>query len=149
MLILTFKYIKNMCPYYLCDQFNFVHNFHDHTTRNLSANTLIVPNYKSNSGKRAFLVKPANFWNNVPPSIRLNLDNLTLYQFKTNVFTSALKICLVYHSNDVWICTCIWSNFFLLMINDSYFYNQYVYFILYVPYIFIKCINERPLGKQC
>ena len=42
-----------------------------------------------NSGKRTFLVRASNLWNNVPPSIRTELDNLTLYHFKTNVIASS------------------------------------------------------------
>ena len=75
---------------YLIDQLNLVHNFHDHITSNHSTNTLIVPRYKSNSENNMFLVRAANLRNNVSPSIRADLDNLSLYQFKTSVFTSAL-----------------------------------------------------------
>ena len=89
MLILTFKCLKNMCPDYLCNQFNFVQNVHNHITRSHTSNTLIVPKCNSNSGKRTFLVRAANLWNNVPPSIRTELDNLTLYYFKTNVIASS------------------------------------------------------------
>ena len=85
MLILTFKCIKDMCPDYLCNQFKFVHNIHDHITRSHTTNTLVVPKCNSNSGKRTFLVRAASLWNNITPSIRADLDNLTLSQFKTSV----------------------------------------------------------------
>ena len=78
-----------MCPDYLCNQFNFVHNIHNHITRSHTSNTLIVPKCNSNSGKRTFLVRASNLWNNVPPSIRTELDNLTLFHFKTNVIASS------------------------------------------------------------
>ena len=90
MLILTFKCIKDMCPDYLCNQFKFVHNIHDHITRSHTTNTLVVPKCNSNSGKRTFLVRAASLWNNITPSIRADLDNLTLSQFKTSVITSVL-----------------------------------------------------------
>ena len=89
MLILTFKCLKKMCPDYLCNQFNFVHNVHNHITRSHTSNTLIVPKCNSNSGKRTFLVRAANLWNNVPLSICAELDNLTLYHFKTNIIASS------------------------------------------------------------
>ena len=69
MLILTFKCLKEMCLGYLCNQFNFVHNIHNYITRSHTSNTLIVPKCNSNSGKRTYLVRAANLWNNVPPSI--------------------------------------------------------------------------------
>ena len=90
MLILIFKCIKDMCPDYLCNQFRFVHNIHDHITRSHTTNTLVVPKCNSNSGKRTFLVRAASLWNNITPSIRADLDNLTLSQFKTSVITSVL-----------------------------------------------------------
>ena len=49
MLILTFKCMKSMCPDYLCNMFNFVHDNHDHVTRSHTSNTLIVPKYNSNT----------------------------------------------------------------------------------------------------
>ena len=80
-----------MCPDYLCNQFKFVHNIHDHKTRSHTTNTLVVPKCNSNSGKRkAFLVRAASLWNNITPSIRADLGNLTLSQFKTSVITSVL-----------------------------------------------------------
>ena len=76
-------------PDYLCNQFKFVHTLLKHITRSHTSNTLIVPKCNSNSGSRTFLVRAANLWNNVPPSIRAELDNLTLYQFKTNVIAQS------------------------------------------------------------
>ena len=89
MILLTFKCIKNMCPEYLCNQFDFVHNAHDHKTRSHSSNTLIVPKCNSNSGKRTFIVRAANLWNNLPPSYRVNFETMSLHQFKTSIITSA------------------------------------------------------------
>ena len=97
MLILTFKCPKNMCPDYLCNQFNFVHNMHNHITRSHTSKTLIVRKCNSNSGKRTFLVRAANLWNNVPPSIRTELDNLTLYLLKQMSLLHHFKyFCLPY-----------------------------------------------------
>ena len=85
MLILTFKCIKNMCPNYLCNQFNFVHDYHEHLTRNHTTNTLIVPKCSSNSGQRTFIVRAANLWNNLPASFHADLENMSLYQFKARI----------------------------------------------------------------
>ncbi len=74
-----------MCPDYLCDMFNFVHDNHNHVTRSHTSNTLIVPKYNSNSGKRTFIVRAAYLWNSLSASIRVELHNMSLYQFKTNV----------------------------------------------------------------
>jgi len=90
MLTLIFKCLKNMCPDYLCNQFNFVHNNHDHITRSHTTNTLIVPKFNSNSGKRTFLVRAANLWNKLLPPIRAELYNMSMYQFKSNVLVSTL-----------------------------------------------------------
>ncbi len=54
MLIFTFKCIKKLRPEYLCNQFNFVHDSHNHKTRNQTTNTLIVPKSSSNSGDHTF-----------------------------------------------------------------------------------------------
>lgn len=77
-----------MCPDYLCNQFNFVHNNHDHITRSHTTNTLTVPKCNSNSGQRTFIVRASNLWNSLAPSIRADLDNLSLYQFKSKVIAS-------------------------------------------------------------
>ena len=69
MLILTFKCIKYWCPNYLCNQFSFVHDSHDHLTRSHTSNTLNVSKCNSNSGKRTFGVRAATLWNNLPASL--------------------------------------------------------------------------------
>ena len=89
MLILTFKCIKYWCPNYLCNQFSFVHDSHDHLTRSHTSNTLNVSKCNSNSGKRTFGVRAATLWNNLPASIRANLDNMSLHQFKSSISISA------------------------------------------------------------
>ena len=88
MLLLTFKCLTNVCPDYLCNQFNFVHNNHDHLTRSHATNTLTVPKFNSNSGKRTFIVRAANLWNNLSPSIRTELYNMSITQFKSSVIVS-------------------------------------------------------------
>ncbi len=90
MLILTFKCIKKMCPDYLCNQFNFVHNTHNHRTRSQTTNTLIVPKSSSNSGDRTFIVRAARLWNNLPQVFRADVENMSMYQFKSIAVNSAM-----------------------------------------------------------
>lgn len=86
MIILTFKCLKHWCPSYLYNQFEFVHDIHDHLTRSSTTNMLNVPNYNANSGERTFAVRAANLWNElVPESIRINHENMSLSQFKSNI----------------------------------------------------------------
>ena len=85
MLILTFKCLKNICPDYLCNKFNFVHDNHDHVTRNHSSNTLTIPKFSSNSGKRTFVVRAGYLWNTVSPTIRSDFYDMSIGQFKSRV----------------------------------------------------------------
>ena len=109
-----------MCPDYLCNQFNFVHNVHNHITRSHTSNTLIIPKCNSNSGKRTFLVRAANLWNNVSPSIRTELDNLTLYYFKTNVIAYHFKyFCTPFQYYKFFVFICIIISLVYLYISCS------------------------------
>ena len=82
MLVVVFKCLKNISPPYLSSQFVFVHNTHMHATRNHSTNTLVIPKCNTNSGLRTFHVRAGHLWNSVPPSIRSELSNMSLRQFK-------------------------------------------------------------------
>ena len=86
-LIILFKCLKDISPTYLSSNFEFVHNYHNHTTRNHSSNTLIIPKINSNSGMRTFLFRSSHLWNNLSPSIRIDLENLSLGQFKSYIST--------------------------------------------------------------
>ena len=87
LLLLAFKCLKNLSPTYLSSQFEFVHNYHSHVTRNHSSNTLVIPKCNSNAGLRTFHVtcRAAHAWNNLPPDVRTELNNLTVNQFKSKV----------------------------------------------------------------
>jgi len=87
LLILVFKCLKNLSPAYLSSQFNFIHDYHNYATRNHSSNTLVVPKFKSNSGKRTFHVRSAYIWNNLPTTIRTEVNVLSLGQFKAKACT--------------------------------------------------------------
>ena len=86
-LIILFKCLKDISPTYLSSNFEFVHNYHNHTTRNHSSNTLIIPKINSNSGMRTFLFRSGHLWNNLSPSIRIDLENMSLGQFKSYIST--------------------------------------------------------------
>ena len=88
-LVMLFKCLTDKAPDYLCSQFSFTHSTHDHGTRGNSSNSLVVPNYKHNSGMRTFHVRAANLWNKtVDIHTRSNFDSIGLGQFKSNVLYS-------------------------------------------------------------
>ena len=81
-----YKCLQNLSPEYLSSQFEFVHNSHTHVTRNHSSNTLIVPKFRSNSGMRTFHVRAAYAWNSLPPEIRLDMESMSINQFKVRAY---------------------------------------------------------------
>jgi hypothetical protein len=86
LMLLVFKCLRNLSPSYLSSQFEFVHNSHTHLTRNHCTNTLIVPKFKTNSGLRTFHVRAAYAWNNLAPSVRLEMETMSVGQFKSKVY---------------------------------------------------------------
>jgi len=86
LLLLVFKCLKNLCPSYLCSQFDFVHNGHTHITRNHCSNTLLIPKFRSNSGMRTFHVRAAYAWNSLSPDTRTEYDNMSVSLFKSKVY---------------------------------------------------------------
>ena len=85
LLVIVYKCLLNLSPSYLSNQFQFVHNNHSHLTRNHTSNTLAVPKFKTNSGLRTFHVRAAYAWNNLPVSIRNEMDNMTVRQFRLKI----------------------------------------------------------------
>ena len=86
LLLIVYKCLQNLSPEYLSSQFEFVHNSHTHVTRNHSSNTLIVPKFRSNSGMRTFHVRAAYAWNSLPPEIRLDMESMSINQFKVRAY---------------------------------------------------------------
>ena len=86
LLLIVYKCLQNLSPEYLSSQFEFVHNSHTHVTRNHSSNTLIVPKFRSNSGMRTFHVRVAYAWNSLPPEIRLDMESMSINQFKVRAY---------------------------------------------------------------
>ena len=87
MLIIVFKCLKCISPPYLSSQFVFVHNSHMHVTRNHTTNTLIIPKFNTNSGRRTFHARAGYLWNSIPTSIRSELSDMSLSQFKLYIST--------------------------------------------------------------
>ena len=85
LLVIVYKCLLNLSPSYLSNQFEFVHDNHSHLTRNHTSNTLAVPKFKTNSGLRTFHVRAAYAWNNLPVSIRNEMDNMTARQFRLKI----------------------------------------------------------------
>ena len=70
--------------------FCFVHNIHNHRTRSQTTNTLTVPKSSSNSGDRTFIVRAARLWNNLPQFFHADVENMSMYQFKSIVVNTAM-----------------------------------------------------------
>ena len=85
LLLTVFKCLSNISPSYLSSSFTFVHNYHNHFTRNQCSNALVVPKFKSNSGLRSFHARATYAWNSLSPNIRTELDNMSVNQFKCKV----------------------------------------------------------------
>ena len=76
------------CSICLSSQFVFVQSTHImHGTRNHSTNTWVIPKCNTNSGLQTFHVRAGHLWNSVPPSIRSELSNMSLRQFKSYAST--------------------------------------------------------------
>jgi hypothetical protein len=82
LLILTFKCLHYIAPEYLSSNFTFVHSTHSKCTRSQTQNRLVVPIWKTSSGKRTFLYRGSVLWNKLPSEIRTNFDSMTLNEFK-------------------------------------------------------------------
>ena len=79
-LLRTFKCLKGDAPVYLSSQFSFA--THSHHTRGQTFNTLIVPSWKNNSGKRTFYYRASKLWNNLPNDVRYNYKSMSMLSFK-------------------------------------------------------------------
>lgn len=83
LLIIAFKCLKGSAPNYLSSQLMFTNSVHSYPTRHQLSNTLIVHHSNSNAAERTFRTRVAILWNKLPQNVRLNLDLLTLNQFKS------------------------------------------------------------------
>ena len=85
LLLIVFKCLRKLSPSYLSSQFEFVHDSHSHLTRSHTSNTLAVPKFNSNSGLRTFHVRAAYAWNSLPSTLRTEMINMSVNQFKSKI----------------------------------------------------------------
>ena len=76
-----------------------------HVTGNHITNTLIIPKFNTNSSRRTFHARAGYLWNSVPTSIRSELNDISLRQFKLYISTMLntelfLFFCIVYKLYD-------------------------------------------------
>ena len=55
--------------------------FRNHS-RNHSSNTLSIPSWNITAGKRTFQYRAATNWNKLPVSVRSNVSDMSLNEFK-------------------------------------------------------------------
>ena len=67
LLIQTFKCLKQIAPVYVSSNFIFTYSTHSKCTRSQSQNSLVVPTWKTISGKRTFHYRASVLRNNLPP----------------------------------------------------------------------------------
>ena len=84
-LIIVFKCLKNDAPSYLSTNFIFTSSIHSQGTRSQSFNTLVLPSWYNNSGKRTFQYRGALKWNTLSSDIRSNLTSMNLNMFKSYI----------------------------------------------------------------
>ena len=83
LLVVTFKCLKEMAPVYMSSYFTFTHSAHERTTRSRCSNTLIVPLWIINAGKRTFQYRAATLWNRLPVAVRSKFTDMSLNEFKS------------------------------------------------------------------
>ena len=81
LLMIVFKCLQNVAPSYISSQFIFTSAIHSKGTRSQSCNTLVLPSWNDNSGKRTFHYRGAYIWNTVSPQIRCNYASMKLNTF--------------------------------------------------------------------
>ena len=93
MIIFLLWYINVLLVELLIIFFSFTNSTHDHDTRGTSSNSLVVPQFKNNSGKRLFQARAANLWNSsVDVDTRINYISLSLSEFKSRASQNPLII---------------------------------------------------------
>ena len=85
LLVIVFKCLQHKAPSYLSLQFTFTSSIHTQCTRSQSCNTLVLPSWNNNQGKRTFYYRGASKWNKLSSDIRRNLSSMSLNMFKSNI----------------------------------------------------------------
>jgi len=82
LLTITFKCLKKIAPSYISSVFTFTHSVHTKGTRSQTYNALVTPSWNNSSGKRTFHYRASVLWNNLPQTIRSEIDSLSLPTLK-------------------------------------------------------------------
>ena len=85
LLVIVFKCLHHNAPSYLSSQFIFTSSIHSKCTRSQSCNTLVLPFWNNNQGKRTFYNRGASLWNRLPPDVRSKLTSMSLNMFKCSI----------------------------------------------------------------
>ena len=85
LLVIVFKCLHHNAPSYLSSQFVFTSSIHSKCTRSQSCNTLVLPFWNNNQGKRTFYYRGASMWNRLSPEIRSKLTSMSLNMFKYSI----------------------------------------------------------------
>ena len=85
LLQVVFKCLKNDAPSYLSSQFIFTSTIHSKNTRSQVSNTLVMPSFKINPGKRTFHYRGSFVWNSIQGDHRCNLSSKKLDSLKSLV----------------------------------------------------------------
>jgi len=84
-LVVVFKCLNNNAPSYLSSKFTFTSSIHSQGTRSQSFNTLVLPPWNNNSGKRTFQYRGALKWNSLTTDVRSNYTSMKLERFKASI----------------------------------------------------------------
>ena len=76
---------RQVSPVYISSNFIFTYSTHSKCTRSQSQNSLVVPTWKTISGRRTFHYRASVLWNNLPPKLCVNLDILSVNEFKNAI----------------------------------------------------------------
>ena len=85
LVITVFKCLHHDAPSYLSWQFIFTSSIHSKCTRSQSCNTLVLPSWNNNSGKRTFSYRGASVWNRLSSNVRSNLTSMNVNMFKSKI----------------------------------------------------------------
>ena len=78
LLIQAFKCLKQIALVCISSNFIFTSSTHLKCTRSQSQNSLVLPTWKTISGKRTFHYRASVLWNSLPPKLRVNLDVMSV-----------------------------------------------------------------------
>ena len=66
----------------MSSQFTFTYSTHSKCTQSQSHNDLVIPPWRTISGKKTFHCRASMLWNKLPPILCVNLESLSVNEFK-------------------------------------------------------------------